>query len=169
MSHPGGLNEDFRDFLDALTNADVEYVVIGAHALAGHGFARFTEDLDVLVRPTMENAQRLMTALQAFGAPLKTNAVTALDFTAEGTLYQMGLPPRRIDIATVIHGLTFEEAWRTRVDVEVEGRILPMLGLDAIVRNKRATGRPLDLADLALLEEAGIEVSGAWARIERPG
>lgn len=81
--------------------------------------------------------------------------MTAADFAAEGNVYQLGLPPRRIDILTSISGVSFDEAWRGRVDVTIDGEAVPVLGRDELIRNKRAAGRPKDLADVAALESAG--------------
>lgn len=147
------MNDDFRDILQLLTEAGAEFVVVGAHALAVHGAARATGDIDILVRPTPENATRVFAALQSFGAPLAAHRVSAADLAVEGTIYQLGLPPRRIDILTRIDGVPFEEAWATRAVRAVEGLDVAFLGRDALLRNKRAAGRPKDLADVALLTE----------------
>ncbi len=151
MSHPGGLNDDFRDLLSALLEAGVDFLVVGAHAVAAQGHPRATKDLDVLVRPTSDNAPRVLAALGAFGAPLSLHGVRVEDFATPGTVYQLGLPPRRIDLLTRIDGVAFEEAWRGRVEQEVDGLRLPFLGRAELMRNKAVAGRPQDLADLATL------------------
>jgi hypothetical protein len=151
------MNEDFRDVLELLLEAGAEFVVVGAHALAVHGAARATGDIDILVRPTIENAERVHAALLSFGAPLAAHRVSPADLAREGTIYQLGLPPRRIDVLTRIDGVTFDEAWATR-DVRVVDELrVPFLGREALLRNKRAAGRPKDLADVALLDEAKDE------------
>lgn len=157
MTHPGGLNEDFRDLLAALLEEGARFVVVGAHALAAAGVVRATKDLDVLVRPDPENARKVFAALQRFGAPLALHGVATEDFTTEGTVYQMGLPPRRIDVATAIDAVDFETAWTGRAEQVVDGLRLPFLGLRELVRNKRATGRARDQFDLELMREAGID------------
>jgi hypothetical protein len=145
-------NDDFRDLLDGFRAAGVEHLIVGAHALAAHNLPRATGDLDVFVRPSVDNAARVYRALAAFGAPLDAHGVTAADFAAEETVYQIGLPPRRIDVITSISGVTFDEAWAGHVVVEVHGMPLPVLGRAELIRNKRASARPKDLADLAALE-----------------
>jgi hypothetical protein len=99
--------------LDALARARVEFVVVGAHAMAAHGYARATGDIDILVRPERENAARVLLALEAFGAPIDAHGVTQTDFERPGNVYQIGLPPRRIDLLTAISGVTFESTTTT--------------------------------------------------------
>lgn len=152
MSDEPRLFEDPRDLLDALDDAGAEYVVVGAHALAAHGLPRATADFDVLVRPTPENARRIVRALTAFGAPLQAHGIGEEDFARGGTVYQLGLPPRRIDLLTRISGVEFEDAWASRLVVVIEGRQVPVLGRAALIRNKRASGRPKDLLDALALE-----------------
>ena len=103
-----GLNPDFRDLLVALGRENVEYVLVGAYALAFHGAPRATGDIDVFVRPTPENAERTWRALQAFGAPLASSDVEPADFATPGIVYQIGLPPRRVDLLTAISGVSFD-------------------------------------------------------------
>lgn len=145
------LNPDFRDVLLTLAAEGVEFVVVGAHALALHGVPRATGDLDILVRPSADNAERVWRALTTFGAPLAAAGVRVEDFALPGIVYQIGLPPSRIDVLTEISGVTFDEAWSSREDGTLEGRTVHFLGRDALVRNKQATGRPKDLADVARL------------------
>ncbi len=146
------MNEDFRDLLALLAEHGAEFVVVGAHALAVHGAARATGDIDVLIRPVADNAARVHAALRAFGAPVEAHGVTPADLAREGTIYQLGLPPRRIDILTRIDGVSFDEAWAGRVAVDIAGMRVPFLGRDELIRNKRAAGRAKDLTDLALLQ-----------------
>jgi hypothetical protein len=148
-----GLNEDFRDLLILLAEAGVEFVVVGAYALAFHGAPRASGDIDLFVRASTSNASRLFTALARFGAPLEAAGVTPADFVRPGAVYQIGLPPRRIDILTEISGLTFEEAWASRVTAEVGGRTVSFIGRAALLRNKEATGRLKDAADAARLRQ----------------
>lgn len=148
------MNEDFRDILTLMLEGGAEFVVVGAHALAVHGAARATGDIDLLVRPTPDNAERVCAALRAFGAPLAAHGVSPDDFAVEGTIYQLGLPPRRIDILTRIDGVSFDEAWAGRESRSVDELSIPFLGRAELIRNKRSAGRPKDLADLAMLEES---------------
>lgn len=152
-----GLNEDFVDMLRALVESGAEFLVVGAHAMAVHGVPRATGDLDILVRPSRENATRTLAALRAFGAPVDAHGIGEDDLAAPGTVYQIGLPPRRIDILTGISGVTFDEAWRGRVTLRLPELEVPVLGRAALARNKRAAGRDKDLADLKLLEDEAKE------------
>jgi hypothetical protein len=151
MTAASGFNEDFLDILVSLVNSGAEFIVVGAHALAVHGVPRATGDLDIVVRPTAENAGRVFAALREFGAPLEAHGVTSADFETPGRVYQIGEPPRRIDLLTALTGVDFDEAWTSRVLVEVAGMEIPFLGLEELRRNKSATGRDRDLLDLRLL------------------
>ena len=140
------MNPDFVDLLRAFAEREVRFLVVGAYALAHHGRPRATGDLDVWVDPTPSNAQRLMSALAAFGAPLID--VTEADFASPGIVFQMGVPPGRIDILTELTGLTFDEAWPGREAGQFGELTVDFLGRDAFIRNKRATGRTRDLGDI---------------------
>ena len=122
------LPDDFRDMLVELSDASVDFVVLGGHAVAFHGHPRATKDLDVLVRPTPENASKVYRALAAFGAPLEAFDVSAADFTSYDGVLQIGLPPRRIDILNRATGITFDEAVAGDDAFEVEGRRIPIIG-----------------------------------------
>jgi hypothetical protein len=146
------LNADFKDLLLAFAAEEVEFVVVGAYALALHGVPRFTGDLALFVRPSAENASKVWRALVRFGAPVDAAGVRPTDFQTPGIVYQIGLPPARIDILTEISGVTFEEAWSTRESTDLEGSRVHFIGREALLRNKRAAGRPKDLADIARLK-----------------
>jgi len=146
------LNPDFRDLLLAFAAEQVEFLVVGAYALALHGVPRFTGDLDVFVRPTAENAERVWNALARFGAPVRTAGVRPADFATPGIVYQIGLPPARVDVLTAISGVTFDEAWVGREVTDLEGAIVCFIGRESLIRNKEAAGRPKDLADAARLK-----------------
>jgi hypothetical protein len=140
------MNRDFAEMLDALSGAGADFLIIGAHALAAHGRPRATGDLDIWVRPTPENAERVWRALEIFGAPV--GDLTREDLATEEVVFQIGIEPARIDLLTAVTGLTFEEAWSRRDRFEVEGRTLPFLSREDLIRNKTALGRPRDLADI---------------------
>ena len=140
------MNQDFVDLLRAFAAADVRFLIVGAYALALHGRPRATGDLDVWVEATADNAARIVRALTEFGAPL--DDVSEGDFAREGIVYQIGLPPGRIDILTQLSGLTFADAWPGRVRGRFGDVDTDFIGLDAFVRNKKATGRAKDLGDL---------------------
>jgi hypothetical protein len=147
------VNEDFRDLLAALLAADARFLVVGAHAMAVHGVPRATGDLDVWIATDQANAARVWAALLRFGAPVTSLGVSEADLQLPDQVIQIGLPPRRIDILTSITGVDFEDAWGGRVIHDVGGLTVPFLGRAALVRNKRATGRTRDRADLELLGE----------------
>jgi hypothetical protein len=143
-------SRDFRDLFAELNAALVEYLVVGAHALAVHGHVRATKDLDVWVRPTSENADRLLKALASFGAP--TAQVSREDFSTPGTTFQIGVDPLRIDILSSIDGLSFDEAWPKRHPARFDDQNVFVLSKEDLIRNKRASGRIQDLADVEALE-----------------
>ena len=147
------LNPDFLDLLRTLADADVEFVVVGAYALSFHGAPRASGDIDIFVRPTPGNAAKVWRALLAFGAPLSAAGVVEADFEKPDLVYQIGLPPRRVDVLTSISGVSFDEAWASRVAATVAGRTVHFIGRDMFIRNKLAAGRPKDLADAARLRE----------------
>jgi hypothetical protein len=144
------LNEDYRDMLSEFDAAGVEYLIVGAFAVAAHGLPRATGDMDLWVRPTPENSVRVMEALRLFGAPL--NRVTERDFATPGVVFQIGVAPRRIDILTCIAGVTFDDAWASRLRVEVEDVPVNVLSKEHLLVNKRIAGRPKDRADVRALE-----------------
>lgn len=146
------MNEDYRDILAALVQQDARFLVVGAHALAVHGYPRATVDLDIWIQSSTENAHRVWRALADFGAPLDDLEVTQSDLTRPNVVAQFGLPPNRIDILTAVSGLTFDAAWPNRVEGEVEGVMVAVIGLDDLLLNKRASGRDKDRADLKGLE-----------------
>lgn len=146
------LTQDGRDLLVELAAAGVRFVVVGAHALAVHGVSRATVDLDVLVEPEPENADRVILALRQFGAPLAAHRISRSDFERPDTIYQLGLPPNRIDVITSIDGVSFEQAWAGHVESNVDGLSVPFLGRTELLTNKRTTGRTKDLADVEALE-----------------
>ena len=150
------LSDDFRDLLIELRQAGADFLVVGAHALAAHGISRATGDLDVLVRPESENARRVFVALGRFGAPLASHGISEADFARPSVVYQMGLPPKRIDVLTSISGVTFDTAWPNRVTRTIDGVEVNFLGLSDLKTNKLASGRPKDLLDLELMKEAGL-------------
>jgi hypothetical protein len=146
------VNRDFAEILSELSAAGADFLVVGAHALAVHGVPRATGDLDIWVRPTVDNADLVMNALRRFGAPLFD--LTRDDLTRPDTVFQIGLPPMRVDILSGISGVDFADAWDRRIVVTIEGQDVPVLSREDFVANKRAAGRAKDLLDLSLLEEA---------------
>lgn len=146
-----GLNDDFRDLIACFDECGVDFVIVGAFALAFHGAPRASGDIDILIRAAPDNASRVLQALSNFGAPLAAHRIREEDFAQPGKVYQIGLPPRRIDILTEISDVTFDEAWASSVAAEVDGHTLRIIGRDAFIKNKLASGRPKDVADVARL------------------
>jgi hypothetical protein len=147
------LNRDWTEFLSAMISRRVRFVLVGGHAVAGHGEPRLTEDLDVFVEPTLANARRLRAALVDFG--FDALAPPAEDLARPGKIFMLGRKPWRIDVLTGIDGVTFREAWASRVEAEFAVSPLYVIGRDALIANKRAAGRDKDLLDVALLERHG--------------
>ena len=144
------LNEDYRDMLHALSDEKVKFILVGAYALAAHGYPRATMDIDIWVMPSPENADAVLRALRRFGAPLQN--LTKEDLQKDGTVFQIGVAPRRIDIITAATGLQFEETYRNSISINIEAVEVHIPSINDLIRNKRATGRTKDLADAETLE-----------------
>lgn len=147
------MNPDFRDILSGFCEEKVEFILVGAYALAVYGFPRATGDIDLWIRCSSENARRVVRALTTFGAP--PSGIDEEALRAPDNVLQIGVAPRRIDILTSIDGVDFDDAWRDRTDTEVEGLKVSVIGRRHLVLNKKAVGRPQDMADVARLE--GVE------------
>jgi hypothetical protein len=139
------LNKDWREFIELLNSNGVEYLVVGAFAVAFHGVSRYTADLDLLVRPTGENANRVLRALSEFG--FGNLGIQAADLCSPDMVVQLGVKPNRIDLLTAISGVSFEEAWATRSEAELDGIATHFIGRSELLRNKEQTGRAKDLGD----------------------
>lgn len=147
------MNRDFREMLAAFSAEGVEYLVVGAHALAAHGHPRATRDLDLWIGTASENAGRVWRALERFGAPLRD--LTVADLARADVVFQIGVAPHRIDIVTTIDGVDFATAFRARLEADVDGLRVPVISREHLIQNKRASGRTQDLADLEALGEPG--------------
>ncbi len=143
------LPEDWRAFIELLNSNAVEYLVVGAVAVAHHGLPRYTGDLDILIRNSPDNARRLESALESFG--FGALGVKTKDFTGPYQVIQLGVPPNRIDLLTSITGVSFDEAWTGRAEAELDGMKVNFIGLQALIQNKKATGRTQDRADIEAL------------------
>ena len=146
------LQKDLREFIELLNSRRVEYLIVGAFALAFHGVPRFTGDIDILVRTSTENTTRIEEVLRVFS--FASLGLSAADFQCPNQVIQLGHPPNRIDLLTSITDVTFEEAWVSSVPGELHGIPVRFLGREALIRNKRATGRTQDKADLEALGAA---------------
>ena len=144
------INPDFSDLYAALNAARARYLLVGGHAVAFHSQPRFTKDLDVWIEPTPANASSVFAALESFGAPLGSLRVE--DLSTEGIVFQIGIPPNRIDILTSIDGVRFDDAWTARVDTTYGEQPIHVIGREELRRNKLATARPQDLLDAELLK-----------------
>jgi hypothetical protein len=144
------LHKDLRELLALFSSNDVEYVVVGGHAVAFHGYPRFTEDLDCYVRPTEENGSRIVRALSEFG--FASVGLSAADFAADDRMIQLGRAPNRVDLLTRLYAVSFDDAWSTKVSGTIDGVPVWFIDRASLLRNKRATGRPQDLADVDFIE-----------------
>ena len=144
------LNEDYKDMLLSLSDENVKYLLVGAYALAVHGYPRATMDIDIWVMPSPQNADAVMRALRRFGAPLHN--LTKEDLQKDGTVFQIGIAPRRIDIITEASGLRFDETFARSLSVNIDGIKVHIPSIDDLILNKRASGRTKDLADAEALE-----------------
>jgi len=143
------LPEDLREFIELLNALEARYLVVGAYAVAYHGYPRYTRDLDLFVEPSVENAKRLMAVVEEFG--FAELGFLLSDFTQPDQVIQLGVEPNRIDILTFRSGVSFDEAWATRVPGEIDGLPTPFISKEMLKRNKAASGRLQDLADLEYL------------------
>lgn len=141
--------DDFVDFVHELNAYAVEYVLVGGYAMGVHGHVRATTDIDFFYRPTTENVARLVGALQSFGAP--AFVIDPVHLATAGNMAAFGAPPTRIDMLASIDGVSFDEAAVGALHVDVDGETLPVIGLDALRANKKASGRPKDLDDVKRL------------------
>ena len=145
------MNRDFKELLLVFNAHNVEYLVVGAHALAAYGHVRATKDLDVWIHPTENNARNVLGALGEFGAPL--DDLTADDLNRKGTIFQIGLPPLRVDIITAIDGVEFADAWPDRLETLFGGVPVFVISRHHLIANKKTAARMQDLADIQRLED----------------
>lgn len=143
------LNKASREFVELLNANGVEYLIVGAFAVAWHGYPRFTSDIDFFVRSTSENADLVIATLTDFGfASLR---ITNNDLNSPNKEVQLGVEPNRIDIITSISGVDFAQAWEKRVHGSLDGIPVAYICLEDLIRNKQATGRGKDMGDAAEL------------------
>jgi len=140
--------------LRLLTHHRVRFLLIGGHAISIHARPRHTEDLDLLIEPTRANAGRVLATLADFGFGDVAPAAELLSRPEK--VFMLGRRPYRIDLLTRIDGVTFRQAWRNHLKVPLAGVQVPVIGRAALIRNKLAAGRPKDLADVVMLEEADL-------------
>ncbi len=146
------LNQDYKEMLSTLLEEKVNFLLVGAYAMAAHGYPRATGDIDIFIQSNETNAEKVYNALIKFGAPL--NNVSIKDFSTPGTIFQIGVAPRRIDIINSIDGVSFEDAYSNRIIVEIESLPVPVLSKENIIKNKEATGRLKDKLDANSLKNS---------------
>jgi hypothetical protein len=140
------LNQDFKEFIELLNNNDVRYLVVGGYAVALHGHPRYTKDIDIWIELTPENADRVVQALEQFG--FGSLGLKPADFLEPSQVIQLGYPPRRIDLLTSLKGVDFNDCYQDRTTIVIEGMNIDFINLANLKKNKQATGRHQDLADL---------------------
>ena len=145
-------NRDYKDLFRIFSDEQVEYLVVGAHAVVYYAEPRYTKDIDIWVRPTLENARRVWSALKRFGAPL--GQVTPEDFSDAAMVYQIGVEPNRIDILMGVDGVQFESAWQNKVESTYDGVPIHILGRNDLIKAKQTAKRPQDLLDLERLKRS---------------
>jgi predicted nucleotidyltransferase len=144
------LNPDYKEVLSIFIDQKVEFLVVGAYAMAVHGFPRATGDIDFFINSTPENSEKVFKSLAIFGAPV--SQLSKHEFTVPGTVFQIGVPPRRIDILTKIDGVIFEECFKECKHISIEGLSLPVISLTKLILNKESTGRTKDSEDVKQLK-----------------
>ena len=145
------MNSDFKELLKIFNENRVKFLVIGGYAVSKYAEPRYTKDIDLWVATDRANAEAVFRSLKQFGAPL--SGMSPDDFTDEDCVYQMGRPPARVDVLMSISGVDFAEAWPRRVDVTIDGIVVPFISKVDLIASKRAAGRPQDLIDADLLEQ----------------
>ncbi len=145
------LNQDFKEFIQLLNDNQVKYLVIGGYAVAVHGYPRYTKDIDVWIEMSLENAEKLMVALTEFG--FGSLGLTTEDFQTSDQIIQLGYPPNRIDLITTPDGIDFETCYQAKIEVIIDNIPVSFIDLDNLRKNKQASGRLQDLADLENLQD----------------
>lgn len=149
------LNKDYKEILLSLIDENVRFILVGAYAIAAHGYPRATMDIDIWVMPSPDNADSVLRAVKKFGAPL--HGLTSDDLQKPDTIFQIGVAPRRIDIITGASGLDFESTYANSIPIEIEGITIHIPSLDDLICNKKASARAKDIADAEALEKLKSE------------
>lgn len=145
------LSQDFREFVELLIKNKAEYLIVGGYAVGIHGHPRYTGDLDIWLNPSSENAKKILQTVNEFG--FSSYKLTETDFTKEGNVVQLGYPPLRIDLLTQIDGVTFDECYKNKIEVEIDDLSVNFIGYWDLLKNKKATGRPKDVDDIDNLKK----------------
>jgi len=141
---------DFKEFVELLIKNKAEYLIVGGYAVGIHGYPRYTGDLDIWLNPTLYNAGKILTCVNAFG--FSSYKLKESDFIKEGNVIQLGYPPLRIDLLTQIDGVTFAECYKNRKVMTIEGVSINFIGYDELLKNKKESGRLSDLNDIERLK-----------------
>ena len=144
------LNKDFREFIELLNQNDVKYLIVGGYAVAVHGYPRYTKDIDIWVFTDELNLKKIVKVINDFG--FKSSNIKVADLKESGTEVQLGLPPNRIDLITDVDGVDFDDCYNNKFEIITDGLKMNFIGLDHLKKNKKASGRYQDLADLENLE-----------------
>ena len=140
------LNQDFKEFIQSLNDNHVRYLVVGGYAVALHGYPRYTKDMDLWIEADPENAANIVKALDQFG--FSSLSLTVDDFLEPDTVIQLGYPPSRIDLITSVSGVMFKDCYKTKVEIEIDDLVIDFIDIENLKKNKRASGRAQDIADL---------------------
>ena len=144
------LNEDYKEMLQILLDNEVKFLIVGAYAMGAYGYPRATGDFDIWVEASPENSKKIYKSLSEFGVPMSD--ITEDTFTEKGIIFQIGVAPRRIDIITHIDGVIFQEAYKSRVNIEIENLSIPFISKENLIKNKQSTGREKDKLDADYLK-----------------
>ena len=145
------LNQDFKEFIQFLNDNHVQYLVVGGYAVAIHGHPRYTKDIDIWIETSLDNANNLLQALEQFG--FSSLGLQTQDFLTPDQIIQLGYPPNRIDLLTNIDGVIFEDCYPLRLEIVIDDVVVTFIDLDNLKKNKKASGRLQDLADLENLSD----------------
>ncbi len=144
------LNKDFKEFIELLNANNVKYLIVGGYAVGIHGYPRYTKDLDIWIFVSYENAENVLKSLKQFG--FGSLGLQEDDFLKPDEFVQLGYPPNRIDIVTSCDGVEFETCYQSRNEVVIDGLLINFIDIENLKKNKKASARPQDLADLDNLE-----------------
>ncbi len=140
------INKDFKEFIQLLNDNNVKYLIIGGYAVGFHGYPRYTKDLDIWLLVSDENAENVMTSLKEFG--FGNVGLHKTDFLKYGEFVQLGYPPNRIDLVTSCDGVVFDECYKSKLEIKIDNLPINFIDLENLRKNKKASGRPQDIADL---------------------
>lgn len=144
--------QDYLELLQLLNEHKVKYLIIGGYAVINYAEPRYTKDLDIWVEPSVQNAKKLLKALEDFGAP--TDNLTIQDLAKPGLIYVFGIAPMRVDILNKPKGSTFKTAWESKEKITIEKTTVNIIGKSVLIKLKKASGRPQDLVDVEKLKKA---------------